>query len=113
MDTEYRAAPDGLAGNDDCGTLSAWYVFAALGFYPVMATDTYLIGSPIFEQATIHLPAGDLVITAEGAGPDNPYVQSVTLNGTALTDPWFQHEAIAGGGTLDFVMGPDPSSWGR
>ena len=105
MDTEYRTTPDGLAGNDDCGTLSAWYVFAALGIYPVMATDQYMIGSPIFESAVLHLPGGDLTITAENAGPDNVYVQSVTLDNVAMEEPWLRHEDIASGGTLEFVMG--------
>jgi len=113
MDTEYGTTADGLAGNDDCGTLSAWFVFAALGFYPVMATDTYLVGSPMFEQAVLHLPGGELTVTAEGAGPDNVYVQSVELDGQPLDVPWFVHRDISDGGALHFVMGPDPSSWGQ
>jgi predicted alpha-1,2-mannosidase len=112
LDETYSTDAGGLAGNDDCGTLSAWYVFAALGFYPLMATDVYLVGSPVYEQAVLRLPAGDLTVTAQGAGADNVYVQSVELNGVALDEPWFRHADIADGGTLAFVMGPQPSSWG-
>ncbi len=113
MAEKYGTDPGGIAGNDDCGTLSSWYVFSALGFYPVPGTVEYLVGSPIFDRATVHLPDGDLVITAEGARPDAPYVQSAAVNGGSLDVPWITHEQIASGGTLDFVMGDAPSSWGR
>ena len=112
LDATYSTEAGGLAGNDDCGTLSAWYIFAALGFYPLMATDVYLVGSPMYEQAVLHLPGGDLTVTAEGASDEDIYVQSVSLNGVPLDVPWFRHADVAGGGSLDFVMGPQPSSWG-
>jgi predicted alpha-1,2-mannosidase len=108
MAAKYRDAPDGIDGNDDCGTLSAWYIFSALGFYPVAGTDRYLIGSPIFERAVVHLGGGDLVITA---GPDpgrNQSVSSVTLNGRPLALPWFRHAEIAGGGELNFSLDRRP-----
>ncbi len=112
MEDAYTPGPDGIAGNDDCGTLSSWYVFSALGFYPVPATDLYLIGSPIFTSATIHLPEGDLVVAAEGASPQALYIQSAAVNGEALEEPWIRHEEIAAGGTLEFVMGEVASDWG-
>ncbi len=113
MDAKYTTGPDGIAGNDDCGTLSAWYVFSALGFYPVAGTALYLVGSPIFDEAVVHLSAGDLVITAEGAGPDAVYVQDLVLGGSSLGDPWFHHTAISAGGEMTFTMGDSPSTWGQ
>jgi len=112
MEDAYSAGPEGIPGNDDCGTLSSWYVFSALGFYPIPATDLYLIGSPIFTRATVHLPDGDLVITADGASPDALYVQSLTLDGEPLDEPWVRHDQIVGGAELAFVMGEAPSDWG-
>jgi predicted alpha-1,2-mannosidase len=112
MEDAYTPDPDGIPGNDDCGTLSSWYVFSALGFYPIPATDTYLIGSPIFTSATVHLPDGDLVITADGAGPDALYIQSAAIGGAPLDEPWIRHDQIAAGGELEFVMGDTPSDWG-
>ena len=113
MENEYDITPAGLAGNDDCGTLSAWYVFAALGIYPIVATDRYTVASPIFDEVVLHLPAGDLTITAANAGPDNVYVESLTLNGQPVDAPLLTHSALAGGGTLEFVMSPSPTDWGR
>ncbi len=112
MDVHYDLGPEGLAGNDDAGTLSAWYVFSALGFYPWAGSDRYVVGTPAFERAVVHLPGGDLVVEAAGLD-DGPYVQSVTLDGAPLDEPWFTHEAIAHGGTLSFVLGAEPSDWGR
>jgi predicted alpha-1,2-mannosidase len=111
LDAKFRAEPGGLDGNDDCGTLSSWYVFGSLGFFPLAGTDIYTIGSPIWDGATLHLPGGDLVLTVENPGSDNPYVQSVHLNGNPLDEPFFTHDQIASGGTLAFVLGPDPSDW--
>jgi predicted alpha-1,2-mannosidase len=113
LDNKYHTGPSGLDGNDDCGTLSAWYVFTALGFYPVPARDYYLLGSPVFERATLRLPGGELVVRAEGASPEAIYVQSVTWDGEPLTQPRVAHAELASGGELVFVMGTEPSSWGR
>ena len=110
--TKYADTPDGLDGNDDAGTLSAWYVFSALGFYPVAGSDLYVIGSPLFDRAVVHLPGGDLVVIAKDNGPANVYVQSATWNGRPFTTPFFRHADLAHGGTLVFVMGPWPSTWG-
>ncbi len=112
MATEYDTTPGGIAGNDDCGTLSAWYVFSALGFYPVVATERYIVGSPVFDEAVLHLAGGDLTIAAEGAGPDAVFVHDVALNGSTLAEPWFVHSDIVHGGRLDLVMGSEPGTWG-
>lgn len=114
MDTKYTDGPDGLNGNDDGGTLSAWYVFSAMGIYPLAGTDVYLIGSPAFEKSVVHLKGEkDFVILAEGASEQNMYIQSATLNGKPLNVPWFKHSAIANGGTLHLKMGSSPSEWGN
>ncbi len=112
LDTNYEARPDGLIGNDDAGTLSAWYVFSALGFYPQPGTERYFIGSPIVAEAVVQLPGGELVIRADNQAPAHRYVQSVRWNGASLSDPYLYHDDLAGGGELHFVMGPEPSSWG-
>ncbi len=110
MREKYSNDPAGLAGNDDGGTLSAWYIFSALGFYPIVATDAYLIGSPVFTKAVIHMKEGDLTIIAEGTSDNNIYVRSVNLNGTQITDKMqFSHSDIARGGTLKFRMGSAPA----
>ena len=110
----YSTQPDGIAGNDDCGTLSAWYVFSSLGFYPLAGSDTYWIGSPIFPYAELDMGDGaTLIVEAPEASEENIYVQSVTLNGEALDLPWFTHADIAQGGRLVFEMGPQPSDWGK
>ncbi len=111
MDTFYGLGPHGLAGNDDAGTLSAWYVFSALGFYPWAGSDLYYVGTPAFAHATVRLPGGDLVVKAKGLDQGH-YVQSVTLNGEPLDVPWFTHDDIVNGGTLSFVLGAEPSDWG-
>ncbi len=109
-DFNYGTGPDGMAGNDDCGTLSAWYVFSALGFYPVAGTTAYWVGTPRFPRATLHRDAGDLVITADG---DGIYVQALTLDGAPLPDAVLDHADLAGGGTLAFTLQASPASWGR
>jgi predicted alpha-1,2-mannosidase len=109
----YRPAPDGLPGNDDLGTMSAWYVWSALGFYPVTpGSPTYTFGSPVFERATIRLPGDDAVVEAPGASLASKYIQGVTLDGDPVDDLWFTHDALAGGGRLRIEMGPAPSDWG-
>jgi putative alpha-1,2-mannosidase len=113
MAEKYADSPDGLDGNDDAGTLSAWYVFSALGVFPVAGSDVYAIGSPLFDRMVVRLPKGELVVTAENNGPANVFVQSAAWNGRPLAAPFLRHADLAAGGTLEFVMGPNPSSWGR
>jgi predicted alpha-1,2-mannosidase len=111
METMYRAAPDGLAGNEDCGQMSAWYVLSALGFYPVNPAEAlYVIGSPLFEEAVIELADGaTFTVRANGVSPENGYIQSATLNGRPFDRGFIRHEEIVRGGTLELVMGPEPN----
>ena len=110
VNTMYRNKPDGLCGNDDCGQMSAWYVFSVLGFYPVCpGTTQYAIGSPCVSSATIALPDGkQFSIQAKGLSEKNVYIQSMTLNGKPLETYFLEHGDIVAGGTLTFVMGPKP-----
>ncbi|MBR5062917.1 MAG: GH92 family glycosyl hydrolase [Prevotella sp.] len=106
LDTEYNDTPGGLSGNDDAGQMSAWYVFSAIGFYPVCpATPYYEIGSPTFRKVTFNLENGNhFTIEAANADKENVYVQSVTLNGSPLSTPRITHDQILNGSTLRFVM---------
>ncbi|POX39115.1 alpha-mannosidase [Streptomyces sp. Ru73] len=104
----------GYPGDEDNGEMSAWYVFSALGFYPlVMGAPEYAIGSPLFTKATVHLENGrDLVIKAPGNSARNVYVQGVKVNGKSWNSTALPHSVLARGGTLEFAMGPEPSRWG-
>src|SRR5699024_1690003 len=94
MRTQYKPAPDGLPGNDDLGQMSAWYVFTALGFYPVApASNQYVIGRPFVRRAVMHLPNGkDFTVVAEDLDAGHPYVGAVTLNGRPLQRNWLSHD---------------------
>lgn len=107
MDTKYLAAPDGLSGNDDCGQMSAWYIFSALGFYPVApGSDRYDLGSPLVREAEINLENGNsFSITAVNQSPENVYVRKVELNGSKLDRLYITHDEIMQGGRLVFYMG--------
>ncbi|ASK64118.1 alpha-mannosidase [Virgibacillus phasianinus] len=104
----------GYAGDEDNGEMSAWYIFSALGFYPLkMGSSEYAIGAPLFKKATIHLENGkDIVINAPNNSKENKYVQSLKVNGKSYTKNYIKHEDLADGATLDFEMGPEPSEWG-
>ena len=110
----YGNLPDKYPGNDDCGQMSAWYIFTALGFYPVNPASTeYMIGSPLFTRIVLNLPGGKrFVVSSPNNSPQNIYVQSATLNGKPLTAPVIRYSDIVRGGELAFVMGPSPSDWG-
>lgn len=110
LDTEYGDSPGGLAGNDDAGQMSAWYVFSSLGLYPVCpGTPYYYIGTPTFERAEIQLENGHtFTFIAPEASSTNCYVQSITLNGRPLEDFKIHHDDILAGGVMEFVMGPQP-----
>ncbi|KQW78800.1 GH92 family glycosyl hydrolase [Brevundimonas sp. Root1279] len=115
MDSQYKATPDGLAGNDDVGQMSAWLMFTAMGFYPVTpGSGQYVIGRPFTERTTLNLPNGRrFVISTEGLADEHPYIQAVTLNGQPLTRSWIGHAEIQAGGELHFVMGAEPNTtWG-
>ncbi len=109
LENKYGAGYDGLDGDDDAGTLSAWYVFSSLGFYPVAGSDVYQIGVPLFEKATIKLGENELKIVTKNFSSKNKYVQKVWLNGKPLNRWWFKHEEIARGGILIFEMTENPS----
>jgi putative alpha-1,2-mannosidase len=108
----YHNAPDGLAGNEDCGQMSAWYILSALGFYPVdPVSGNYVFGSPLFDSASIELGRGkQLEIETVGNGPDKPYIQDVTWNGKPYAKSWFSHSDIAQGGKFILKMGDKPNA---
>lgn len=114
MNDLYHNDPDGLEGNEDCGQMSAWYVLSALGFYPVNpASDQYIIGTPQFPEAIIHLESGkSFSIKAENVSGKNFYIQSVSLNGKAYTKSYFLQKDIDNGDNISFLMGAQPSSFG-
>lgn len=113
MNRLYQSTPDGFCGDEDTGQMSAWYVFSALGFYPVCpGTTEYQIGSPLFDKTTIHLPNGKtFVVNANANGPQRPYIHSAVLNGEIFNKTFLQHPQIAEGGELTFEMisFPDPT----
>jgi len=111
----YADRPDGLPGNEDCGQMSAWYVWSALGLYPVdPASGHYVLGSPLFEQATVQLGNGKrFVVRAKGKVASHAYVQSARLHGRPLERTWVTWDEITRGGELEFTMGPEPAlDWG-
>ena len=112
MDSQYAARPDGLAGNDDLGQMSAWYVFTALGFYPVTpGSNQYILGRPFLPRATLNLPNGkQFRIVADELDDAHAYVGGVTLNGTPLDRTFLTHEEILAGGELRFRMQATPNT---
>ena len=106
MDKLYNAAPDGYCGDEDNGQTSAWYVFSALGFYPVCpCSDEYAVGSPYFRKAVVHLENGkELVINAKENSSDHPFVSSLKLNGRRRSPDFVSHSALCDGAVLDFAM---------
>lgn len=111
LKTQYRAQPDGLAGNEDCGQMSAWYILSALGFYAVDPVSTvYVFGSPLFPKAEIPVGKGrTLRIQAPETSDTNIYIQSVSWNGKPYDKSWISHAQLMAGGELKFVMGPKPN----
>ncbi|WP_308991332.1 GH92 family glycosyl hydrolase [Mariniflexile litorale] len=115
LNTQYNTTPNGLSGNEDCGQMSAWYVFSSIGFYPMNpASGDYEIGSPLFEKSTIKLAEEKtFVIEAENISNTNFYIQSATLNGVEFNQTSISHQQILEGGILHFVMGSEPNkTWG-
>ena len=108
---QYKNAPDGLGGNDDCGQMSAWYIFSSLGFYPVApGSDEYSLGSPAVKSAVVKLENGKTFsIDAINQSDKNVYVQKVLLNGTPITNQTIKHSDITNGGKLTFYMSSRPS----
>ncbi len=104
----------GYPGDEDNGEMSAWYIFSALGLYPLrVGSPEYAIGAPLFRKATVHLENGkQLVILAPNNSKENRYVQSLKLNGVPYEKTWIRHEDLINGAVLEFEMGPEPSDWG-
>lgn len=114
-DTWFVNHPYGLCGDDDKGALSSWYIFAALGFYPVNpGIPYYVIGSPLFPKTTLKLANGKTFsVVAQNVTKQNKYIQSATVRGVQWNKPWFSHEDMMKGGEMVFVMGPKPNKlWG-
>jgi len=111
LNLEYDDQPDGLAGNEDCGQMSAWYVISSLGFYAVdPVSGNYVFGTPLFDHAEVDLGNGrKLVVEAKRNSPGDPYIESVTLNGKPHSKLWFRHADIANGGTIVFTMSSKPN----
>ena len=111
MNRMYTAGPDGYCGDEDNGQTSAWYVFSALGFYPVCpGTDEYILGAPLFKKATLHFENGkNLVITASDNSDTNRYVDEMRVNGTVYTKNYLKHNELLQGGTIDFKMTDRPN----
>ncbi|KAK1183685.1 GH92 family glycosyl hydrolase [Streptomyces sp. NBS 14/10] len=120
--TLFTTGPDGMTGNDDLGTMSAWYVFSSLGLYPTMSGGDFLaVSSPQFESAIIRIGSigrygtrqgGTLTVTAPGASDERRYVRDVSLNGRDLPRTWLPWSSVAHGGSLAHRLGTEPSAWG-
>ncbi len=108
LDTKYGDGANGLDGNDDGGTLSAWYVLSSLGLFPTAGTDRYQLVGPLWNRAEFKIGEKALTIIAENAGPERPYIKKAWLNDQPLNRTWIRHAEIAQGGTLKFEMGSEP-----
>ncbi len=111
MDKLYTSQADGYCGDEDNGQTSAWYVFSAMGFYPVCpGANQYVIGTPYFDKMTLHLESGKtMTITAQNCSQSNKYIQSLNINGTPSTKNFFTHEQLMQGGNIHYVMGSTPN----
>jgi predicted alpha-1,2-mannosidase len=108
LDNKYGVNSEGVDGNDDGATLSSWYLFASLGFYPIAGTDYYELGAPLFSKSVVHLGNNTLQIIAENYSPQNIYVSKIWLNGKLLNGFKLKHSQISGGGILKFEMSSMP-----
>jgi len=108
----YGPGADGVPGNDDGGAMGAWWVFSALGFYPLPGSDAFVVGAPLFPSATLAVPGGSFTIRGDGVSETAMYVQSVTLNGVALEEPLIHMADLVPGGSLVFEMGEAPGVFG-
>ena len=116
LNTLYNNTSSGYAGNDDCGQMSAWYVFSAMGFYPVNpVSGEYEIGTPLFPEIQMHLDNGKtFTVLAPGVSRENIYIQSVKVNGQPYDKSYITHRQIMDGATVEFEMGPEPGNiWYR
>lgn len=111
-ESQYAPTPSGHCGNEDCGQMSAWFTFSAMGFYPVNPADgIYVIGAPLLDRSVIHLENGkQFIVQAENLSNENQYIQEALLNGSPLKTSYIKHQDILNGGTLVFKMGPQPNT---
>ena len=109
LDKKYGDRENGLDGNDDGGTLSAWYVLGSLGLYPTAGSERYELTSPLWKKAVIQLGDRQLTVIADNVADDHPYIQKVRLNDQVVDRSWLNHDEIAKGGVLRFEMGPEPA----
>jgi len=112
MDKEYYVDPEGLAGNDDAGTLAAWYVFATFGFYPIPCSGRYLLGAPRVKEAWLSILGKTLHMVVENASETRPYIESITWDGSPVINPWFTIEQLQQGGEVVFTMSSTPTEFG-
>lgn len=114
LTTLYKNEPDGVSGNEDCGQMSAWYVLSSLGFYSVTpGTNEYIIGTPLFDKATIHLENGNtFTVVANNISKENKYIKSARLNGQDHSKTYINHQDIMNGGSLVFEMTNTATNWG-
>lgn len=110
---QFTVGRGGLAGNEDSGALSSWYVWNTLGLFPVAGQPVVLIGSPVVHRGVMHLGSGDFTVVTENNSAKNIYVQSASLDGQPLERSWLQLDEFQGGHTLTLVMGDSPSDWGQ
>jgi len=106
METMYRNEPDGLAGNEDCGQMPAWYVMSAMGSYSVdPVSGNYVFGTPLFDRVTVDLGQGkQFIVETERSSPSDIYIQGIEINGRNYERIWFTHKDIVGGGTFVLKM---------
>jgi predicted alpha-1,2-mannosidase len=111
----FSSAPGGCPGNDDLGTMGAWYIFSALGMYPELpGSDVLVLGSPLFNKSVLHLKNGDVIIIGNGAAENSPYIKSFLLNKQRWIKPWIRFSDISKGGELLFELSSTPDmSWGN
>ena len=109
--SQYANRPDGLAGNEDCGQMSAWYILNSMGFYQVCpGKPVYSIGRPVFDQAVVNLTNGKkFTVMVKNNSKKNKYIESMLLNGQTLHTPFFSHQDIVDGGTLEITMSDKPN----
>jgi len=111
-DKMYFADENGLAGNEDEGQMSAWYVLSALGFYQVEPASTrFWFGAPLFEKVSLEVEGGLFEIVADNLSPENKYIQSIELNGLPYDKGYIEFSDITAGGLLSYTMGPEPAKW--
>ena len=111
MEKFYNSNFDAYCGDEDNGQTSAWYVFGAMGFYPVCpASEQYAIGTPLFDKVTVTRPDGKFTITAIGNGPDNFYIGSAKVNGKKWSHNYLNHKDLIGGAKIEFNMTAAPAT---